>query len=72
MQLDDMTHSELHTAGIVMEGEEPDAGPDQFTRYHREVDGAEMTGQEYGFVPGADPLPHYRHAYVKPRLGGGE
>jgi hypothetical protein len=72
MQLDDMDHSELHAAGIVMEGEEPDAGPGLETRYHREYDGAELTGQDYGFVPGRDPLPHYRHAYIEPRLGGGE
>ncbi|MGV9278096.1 hypothetical protein [Streptomyces griseosporeus] len=67
MQLDDMTLSELHAAGIEMEGEEPDAGPGPETRYHREFDGAELTGSDYGFVPGRDPIPHYRHAYIEPR-----
>jgi hypothetical protein len=68
MQLDDMTLSDLHAAGIEMDGEEPDAGPGRDTVYHREFDGAELAGSDYGFVPRRDPIPHYRHEYIEPRL----
>lgn len=63
-----MDRQELYAAGIELSGEEPDDGPGEDTRYHREFDGAELTGQDYGFVPGADPIQHYRHAYIEPRL----
>lgn len=68
MQLDDMTEPELHAAGIELSGEEPDEGPNEDTLYHREHDGAELEGRDYGFVPGRNPIPHYRHAYIGPRL----
>ena len=68
MQIDDMTESELFTAGIELSGEEPDEGPGEDTLYHRASDGAELEGRDYGFVPGLNPIPHYRHAYVEPRL----
>jgi hypothetical protein len=68
MQLDDMTLGELDAAGIQMGGEEPDVGPGEDTRYHRIADGAELEGRDYGFVPGPNPIPHYRHAYIEPRL----
>ncbi|MER6183076.1 hypothetical protein [Streptomyces sp. NPDC001652] len=68
MQLDDMTLGELDAAGIRMDGEEPGAGPGDDTRYHREEDGAELEGHDYAFVPGPNPIRHYRHAYIEPRL----
>lgn len=68
MQLFDMTESELHAAGIALSGEEPDEGPGEETAYHREFDGAELEGQDFGFVPGRNPIPHYRHAYIAPHI----
>ena len=72
MQLDEMTESQLYAAGIIVEGDGQD-GPGPETRYHRGSDGAELTGQDYGFVPGEDPVPHYNRgrSRVEPRLGGG-
>jgi hypothetical protein len=71
LPLDEMTESQLHAAGIDMEGDSED-GPGPETRYHRRSDGAGLTGQDYGFVPGEDPVPHYNRGRtrVEPRLGG--
>ena len=71
IQLDEMTESELHAAGISVEGDDED-GPGSETRYHRQSDGAELTGNDYGFVPGQDPVPHYNRGRTRiaPRLGG--
>ncbi|MFI8872419.1 hypothetical protein [Streptomyces sp. NPDC055243] len=66
MQIEDMTESELYAAGIELSGEEPDDGPNEDTLYHRASDGAELEGRDYGFVPGVNPIPHYRHAYIEP------
>ncbi|MGW4222959.1 hypothetical protein ACWEG1_05830 [Streptomyces bauhiniae] len=68
MQLDDMTDSELRTAGIEVSGEDPDDGPDEDTVYHRTSDGAELYGGNSAFLPRPNPIPHYRHAYIEPRL----
>ncbi|MFF0009639.1 hypothetical protein ACFYQT_40295 [Streptomyces tibetensis] len=72
LQLNEMTESQLHAAGIDVEGDGED-GPGPGTRYHRRSDGAELTGDDYGFVPGKDPVPHYNRGRtrVEPRLGGG-
>ena len=68
MQLVDMTESELYAAGIELASDEPDGMPDEDALYHRESDGAELEGHDYGFVPGHNPIPHYRHAYIEPQL----
>ena len=67
--LDEMTESQLHAACIDVEGDSGD-GPGPETRYHRRSDGAELTGQDYGFLPGNDPVPHYDRgrARVQPRI----
>lgn len=72
MPLNEMTESQLYAAGIIVEGDGPD-GPGPETRYHRGSDGVELTGEDYGFVPGKDPVPHYDRGRtrVEPRLGGG-
>ena len=31
-------------------------------------DGEELDGHQRVFLPAADPIPHYRHAYIEPRL----
>lgn len=67
MQLHDMTESQLNAARFAVEGDDED-GPSEDTRYYREFDGTELNGSDYGFVPGRDPIPHYRHAYIEPKL----
>ncbi|MFD7868021.1 hypothetical protein [Streptomyces sp. NPDC059783] len=69
MTLNDMTDSQLYTAGVTVEGDSED-GPGPETRYHRISDGAEMHGSEYGFIPSADPVPHYNRGrtYIAPNL----
>jgi hypothetical protein len=78
MPLDEMTEAQLEAAGIdsssrVVEGSDPD-DPDSETVYHRRSDGAQLTGEDYGFVPGEDPVPHYNRGRtrIEPRLGGAE
>lgn len=78
MPLNEMSDAQLKAAGIdsssrVVEGSDED-DPDSETVYHRRFDGAELTGEDYGFVPGVDPVPHYNRGRtrVEPRLGGGE
>ncbi|MEU9014308.1 hypothetical protein AB0D12_31965 [Streptomyces sp. NPDC048479] len=72
MLLEDMTGSQLYAAGIEIEGEDPGEGPTGKTSYHRVKDGRELSGQDYGFVPGVDPVPHYNRGRtrVEPRLDG--
>jgi hypothetical protein len=72
MPLDEMTVSQLHAAGIDVDGDSED-GPGSETRYHRRSDGAELAGSDYGFVPGSDPVLHYNRGRtrVEPRLDGG-
>jgi hypothetical protein len=67
LALDEMTESQLYAAGIDVEGDAED-GSGTETRYHRRSDGAELTGQDYGFLPGVDPVPHYGRAHIQPRL----
>jgi hypothetical protein len=69
MLLNEMTESQLHAAGIDVEGDSED-GPGSETRYHRRSDGAELTGDDYGFVPGEDPVPHYNRGRtrIEPQL----
>lgn len=69
MQLDDMTASQLATAGISVEGDD-ELGPGPETRYHRKSDGVELFGQDYAFLPGRDPVPHYSRGRtrVQPQL----
>ncbi|MFE6412604.1 hypothetical protein ACFVOR_37355 [Streptomyces sp. NPDC057837] len=76
MPLNEMTDAQLAAAGIdsssrVAEGSDED-DPDSETVYHRRFDGAELTGDDYGFVPGEDPVPHYNRGRtrVEPRVGG--
>ncbi|MDX3531190.1 hypothetical protein P1P75_33500 [Streptomyces sp. ID05-39B] len=73
MLLDDMTDSQLHAAGIDVQGDDED-GPGAETRYHRRSDGAELCRNDSGFLPGKDPVPHYNRGRtrIEPRLGGGE
>jgi hypothetical protein len=73
MLLDEMTESQLHAAGIDVEGDDED-GPGSETRYHRRSDGQELSGQDYGFVPGVDPVPHYNRGRtrIQPHLDGGK
>lgn len=68
MPLNEMSDAQLEAAGITVEGSDPD-DPDYETLYHRRSDGAELTGDDYGFVPGEDPVPHYNRGRtrVEPR-----
>jgi hypothetical protein len=71
MPLDDMTESQLHAAGIDVEGDD-DLGAGPGTRYHRQSDGAELGRHDYGFVPRPDPVPHYNRGRtrIEPRPNG--
>ncbi|MCW7991284.1 hypothetical protein XF35_40315, partial [Streptomyces platensis subsp. clarensis] len=64
IQLKDMTDSQLRAAGVSVENDGP-YGPTDETRYHRVRDGQEMTGDDYGFVPGVDPVPHYNRGRTR-------
>lgn len=57
------------SAGDFAEWEEAHEDPEG-PAYSR--DGEELDGHQRVFLPVPDPIPHYRHSYIPPRLGGGE
>ncbi|MFF0597891.1 hypothetical protein [Streptomyces antibioticus] len=82
-QVSDLTEQQMTRLGITEDwyrGETPPDGlsPEDLTQweaehedpdgpvYHR--DGEEIDGGERVLLPAVDPIPHYRHAYIEPRL----
>lgn len=79
----EMGDAQLKQAGITVDwyrGETPPEGLDaqdlaEWQEQHEDPegpaysrDGNELDGHERVFLPASDPIPHYRHAYIEPRL----
>lgn len=80
--VNEMTPAELAAAGIEDDWYAGETPPTQLTDdelaqwrdEHEQVapcyyhDGAELDPHQRFLLPTADPIPHYRHAYIEPRL----